>query len=340
MEMTMEKFISRICEILEKNYFDREENSECFTQEIYVDYRDKGLSEEKVAELLEHDNPKEAFEDMLSDWAIEAEDYEYPEMTGMLHKNMTEEENDFWDEHEDEVRDWLQEHVSWYYDEKDFRSEVRVNIMLDTGDGNYDFTKNNILNYYGTDGGYGEEGEINELSPILWLAKQQGKEEEVRKYVKAAYDNEEVSEADKFTKSIIQELENICSHMSTLTFLVRMDLFDLFDLQKAIKEEHEVIEKEGNHYHPYNSETRGTIVISKDTMCGLFDPWFGGGSVLEIELDKDVVLPIKFLWKAEVEKRGSSIGYGIDEVYGLIDSCWDGKVKEIHPMESVENKQN
>ncbi len=338
-EMIMEDFISRICEILEKNYFKREENSDYFTQEIYVDYRDKGLSEEKVAELLEHDNPKEAFEELLNEWAKQATiEYEYPEMTKMLRQNMTEEENDFWEEHEDEVEQWLEEHVSWYYDENDFRSEVRVNIMLDTGDGNYDFTKNNILNYYGTSGGYGEQGEINELSSILWLSKQQGKEKEVREYVKAAYNNEDTSEADNFTKSVIQELENICSHMSTLTFLVRMDLFELFELQKTIRIEHEIIDKEGYHYEPQLSETRGTVVISKDTMCGLFDPWFGGGSVLEIELDKDVELPIKFLWKAEVEKRGSSIGYNIDEVYGLVDSAWDGKVKEIRPMKTDETK--
>lgn len=62
-------------------------------------------------------------------------------------------------------------------------------------------------------------------------------------------------------------------------------------------------------------------------MCGLYDPWSGGGSVLEIELDKDVKLPIKYtIFCVEGCKMH---GYDIDEVYGLIGSCWKETIKEI-----------
>lgn len=315
----------RMGEILEENYFKRIDDSDYFEEEIYVDYQDKGLSQEKVAELLENENPKEAFEDLLSEWASDYEmEYGYGEMCKMLRMNLSEEEKQLWDKYDDEIREWLQEHVLWYYDENDYRTDVKINIMLDTGDGNYDFTKNNVLNYYGSEG----DGSIDELSPILWLAKQQGKEQELVNACKAVHNREEYKK-DNFVESVVQELENICSHMSTLTFLVKMDLFQLFDLQVAINKEKPLVKE----YYPQDSETRGTIVISKDTMCGLFDPWQGGGSVLEIKLDKDVELPIKFIWKAAVEKHGGSWNYGVDEVYGLVDSAWNGKVKEIHPME-------
>lgn len=340
MNITFESFTKRIGEILEgKMYFDREENTDYFSYEIYVDYRDKELQPETIAKLLEHNNPMEAYEDMLNEWAWDYEtEYGYSEMTKELRRNMTDEEEEFWDEHYDEVQEWLQEHVYWYYDKNDFNSEVRVNIMLDTGDGNYDFTKNNILNWYGTSGGYGNNGEIEAESSILWLAKQQKKATKLRKACKRVYNGDAYyvdreRDSDKFIESVIQELENISSHMSTLTFLVEMNLFELFELQKAIKDEDR---DRKDKYHPQNCETKGTIVISKDTMCGLFDPWQGGGSVLEIELDKDVILPIKYIWKANVEKRGGSWNYGIDEVYGMCGSAWrQGCIKEIHPMKET-----
>lgn len=332
--VTFESFTKRIGEILESQlYFDKEKDSDYYSYEIYVDYRDKELEPETIAKLLEHDNPMEAFRDMLSEWAFDYEcEYGYPEMTKGLRRHLTDEKKEFWDEHDDEVQEWLQEHVSWHYDEKDFNSEVRVNIMVDTGDGNYDFTKNNILNWYGTSGGYGHNGEIEDESSILWLAKQQKKATKLRNECRKVYSGRKKLSDDKFVESVVQELENICSHMSTLTFLVSMDLFDLFELHKAIRAEEIQVKNDGNEYHPQNSKTRGTITISKDTMCGLFDPWGGGGSVLEIELDKDVVLPIKYIWKANIEKRGGSWNYGIDEVYGLCSSAWVGKVKEIRSV--------
>lgn len=344
MNITMESFTKRIGEILEGMYFKREENTDYFSQEIYVDYRDEGLQSDTIAELLEHNNPMEAFEDKLDEWAFDWElDWGFSEMERKLRGNLTDEEEEFWEENEEEVREWLQEHVYWYYNKDDFRTDVKVNIMLDTGDGNSDFTKNNILNYYGISGGYGHNGEIKEESSILWLAKQQKKATILRKrckeYAKGCrYENGEYvgSKAtdDKFIESVVQELENLPSHMSTLTFLVRMDLFELFELQRAIKLQEPLAHK----YDPRKSEGNGYIVLSKDAECGLFDPWWGGGSVFEIELDKDVVIPIKYIWKANVERNGGSWNYGIDEVYGMCDSCWRECLKEIHPMNEDTHK--
>ena len=66
--------------------------------------------------------------------------------------------------------------------------------------------------------------------------------------------------------------------------------------------------------------------------AGLFDVWSGGGSLLEIELDKDVVLPIKCIWHAEIETGKSEYGYSVDSVYGLVGSAWYGTVTKTHYM--------
>lgn len=341
MKITFDNFVKRLGEILADMWFTKSEDTDVFAYEIYTDYYDRELSPKTIEELLEHNNPMEALEDKLSEWALDYElEYGYDSMEKELRTNLTDEEEEFWDEHEEEVREWLQEHVYWYYDKNDFNTDIKVNIMLDTGDGNYDFTKNNILNWYGITGGYGHNGEIQDTSSILWLAKQQKKATKLRKrckeYVKGCrYENGEYvgSKAtdDKFIESVVTELANLPSHMSTLTFLMKMSLFDLLELHKAIKMQEPFAHK----YDPRKSTGNGYVVISKDTECGLFDPWQGSGSVLEIELDKDVVLPIKYIWKAIPEAHNGRFNYGIDEVYGLCGSAWHGTLKEIHPMKEI-----
>lgn len=342
MSITFESFTKRIGEILEsKMYFKREENTDYFSYEIYVDYREKELEPKTIEKLLEHNNPMEAYEDMLNEWAWDYEcEYGYPEMTKGLRINLTDEEEEFWDEHYDEVQEWLQEHVYWYYDSKDFNSEVQVNLYIDTGDGNYDFTKNNILNWDSRY--YSDNGSIDEESSILWLAKTQKKATKLRKACKRVYKGDAYyvdreKDSDKFIESVINELENLSCSMGCLTFLVRMDLFELLELQKAIKIEESIADK----YDPRKSKGTGYIVIDKKAECGLFDRWNGGGSCFEIELDNDVKLPIKYIWKAEVERhRGSGYGpYGIDEVYGMCGSAWRECIKEIHPMKEEEKHE-
>ena len=68
------------------------------------------------------------------------------------------------------------------------------------------------------------------------------------------------------------------------------------------------------------------VVLSKDTACGLYDNWSGAGSVLEIELEKDVVLPLKFISSAWPD---GGRGYSVANVYGICSSFWTDTVKQI-----------
>lgn len=318
-------------------YFGQNEEG-CFLCEIYCDYC-YSLRESTIAGLMEDADPYAAFLELLDEWGINYKDTCIYETIREVCSNLSMEEQEIWEEEYDEIIDWFFDHIFYYYPGSFFNQEVKVNIMLDTGNGNYDFTKDSILNSW-----YGlcENGEFPDESSILWLAKQQGKEKEVREAClncfreDGDYVDREV-DSDPFVESVIQELENLTSHMATLTFLVSMKLFDLFALKEAVVKE----EKLNDFYDASQRKGTGYIVVSKDTMCGLFDPWLGGGSVLEIKLDKDVVIPVKYIWRFEVEGTKSKYGYTVNEVYGLVGSAWDGKVKEIWPMEGkINNEEN
>ena len=319
-KITMETMQTRIKEIIEREKRPNEDGG----IEMFLDYRDT-LSNETLYEIMTSDNPRETFNEWLADCTFDGSSYYLDELEKEIKNNLTEDETDFFDENFDELNEWFQENYYFYYDAEHYNETVKVNIMLDTGNCNYDFTRDNILNYCNY---YSDYGKDLKDSSILWLARQQKKVGLLRKAIKEVINGNEYKGDDKFIKSCIEELENLPSHMATLTFLVNMNLFDYFDLREAMESE----KKLNDSYILEDRKGKGTITISKDTTCGLFDVWSGGGSVLEIELDKDVILPIKCIWRAEIETGKSEYGYSVDSVYGLVGSAWDGTVKETHYM--------
>ena len=120
------------------------------------------------------------------------------------------------------------------------------------------------------------------------------------------------------------ELANLPSAMSTVTFLVDLTLEQLIGLNRLIR----LQDRDGRNYDSRKNPYCGYVVIDKDTMTGLYDPWQGGGSVFEIQLEKDVRLPVKFI-RSALPDGGD--GYSVEEVYGMCGSAWkQGGVKMIH----------
>ena len=110
--------------------------------------------------------------------------------------------------------------------------------------------------------------------------------------------------------------------MTALTFLVQMDLNTAINI---IEKQKEALKgKVYNEYHP--NEVKGAplgyITLSKDTTCGLFDTWNGGGSLMEIELEKDVKLPLHLIDRIDTDGT-------IQSAYGLCDDCWGDDIKEV-----------
>lgn len=316
----------RITEIVNNNYCVNDDGG----IEIYCDYRDE-LSDSTIKNIVSADNPRMAFENELFSWDT-TYDEEY--LISFVLKNLSPDEKMIYNDNEDELCNFIYESYYFYYPAEHFNKNIRVNIMLDTGNMNHDFTCDNVLNW----GGQRSEGKFEKDSSLLWLAKQQGKAEllqeccteSMRKWANDEQEYKETTEcADKFVVSAMHELANLSSHMGTMTFLVSMDLFTYFELLEAIKDEQ-------NLNKSYELEQRkgiGYIVLDKSTMCGLFDTWQGGGSLLEVECEKDIVIPIRCIFDAVVD--GTKIyGWDVDSVYGLTGDCWDNTLKEIHSMKA------
>ena len=317
---TMESLKSRIKEIIADNERPNNDNG----IEIYLDYRDE-LSKDDLHKIMTEDNPREYFNQIMDDITMDYIDYARDNLEETILNNLSEEESEFFNAYSEEVWEWILETYYFYIDEAHYNKTVNVNIMLDTGNLNYDCACDNVLNYCGN-------GEFDKDSSILWLAKQMKKTGLLRKAVKDINNDTYEEGKDKFIDSCIQELENLTSHMGTLTFLVNMSLFEYLDLRDAMKAE----KKLNDSYYLEQRKGKGSITLSKNTMCGLFNPWSGSGSVLEIELDTDITVPIKCIWVAEIETGKSEYGYSVDDVYGLVGSAWKGTIKETRYMTEEE----
>lgn len=134
---------------------------------------------------------------------------------------------------------------------------------------------------------------------------------------------------DKFINSCIQEYENLSSHMGTMTFLVTMPLFGFFELKARVNGERDRRRDDRGFgcstEKDLEIETVDSITIDKSVMCGLFSPWGGGGSVLGVECEKDIKIPLSILFDVSMDGE-KTYGYDVNEVYGLVGSAWDAKV--------------
>lgn len=297
----------------------RKDDNGVFYREIYADYRD-ALDDRTLKKICNDDHPREKFRELLDEWYCDCE-WEYAdnvikhvlkdEDVIELVKNLD----------ENEVRDLIQKQFYVRYPEKHFLNEdVLVDLIIDTGDQNYDFVSNSIGGHYNAcDNGIPEE------ASLLWLARQQGYQKSDLKKALADHGKSQ----SPLLKSIFVETLNCGSCMNALVFLAKMTLEQYFNLRDAIEKE----KKRNESYYLSERTGRGYLILSKDTTCGLYDAWSGSGSILEIKLEKDVRLPFRCIDSA---KHDGCRGYGIREIYGCSTDLWsDNAVKKIHAMKKA-----
>lgn len=196
--------------------------------------------------------------------------------------------------------------------EEYLKEQYLVNLIVDTGDANTDFSDNNFAPHYASGG----ELRIEKESSLLWLVKQQGRKKRDLLHVIKKDGRTE----DPFLESVYQEVANASSCMNALTFLVKMRMEDILSMQEALNRR----DKDGFTSDAKKRPDVGIIVIPKSCRCGLVDYWNGAGSVLDIALEKDVILPIKYLRSAEPDAWEN---YSIHSIYGMCDSAWKVEVK-------------
>ena len=293
-----EGFDAYLLELIDRyTYCDCDYEKQTVTYEIYADYNDT-LQNETITRWCKAENPGDAFYEEMFKWYDEFCDFDCPEE--ILRAIKPHWDTGRYELDEDAVIEWLREHLYYQLPVDHYLDQtVCVDLIVDTGDGNYDFVLNDIFPHY--DGVYGEV--ISEKASVLWLSRQQGYKK--RELNKALYHRE--TNGSVFMESLRTELANCSTHMNCLTFFAKMKVRELLRLNEALR-----------------GERKGKLLIPKGVPCGLYDPWNGAGSVLDIRLEKDVLLPLKFIDSALPD---GGRGYSVASTYGICESLWKDGVK-------------
>ena len=112
--------------------------------------------------------------------------------------------------------------------------------------------------------------------------------------------------------------------MATVTFLVKMTLEQLIDLNRCVR----LQDRNGRNYDASKNPYCGYIMLDKSTMCGLFNPWSGGGSLLDVQLETDIRIPCRYIWSAMPDEYCHG-QYDVGSVYGLCGDAWQDTIKKI-----------
>lgn len=321
-----EKLRSAVAAFLDDKYWYAKLPDGTFVLEIYADYRDE-MDPKTAAEICLSDDPQFALLEKLEEWYFETELYCRSELEKEIRAVLAAPDGPYPDglgDTEEQFNNIINDLVCWAYPEDHFlKQEFDVNIMLDTGDGNYDFTLNSPYPCW-----YGDyDADLDGKSSLLWLARQQGYS---KRRLRRALRKGDMRDPEGFLQSCRVECANLPSAMAAVTFLVRMELKGLIELNRCVR----LQDRDGHHYDATKNPDCGCIALDKSTMCGLFDPWSGGGSVLEIQLERDVEIPIKYIWSALPD--GCCHGnYGIGDIYGMCGSAWRDTLIRLAPPEDT-----
>jgi hypothetical protein len=308
-----EEIKKEIDKIIENNLDAEKDENELYKITMYLDYREKYLDEATISKIINNDNPAETWRQIYCEMVDDCSNYYLDEALDIINNELeilhAKDENFNIIDYEFNIIEYFNEKVYCDFEQNGFEGTTLLNIMIDTGDSNTDFTSNSIYPHYDGSTDY----EIEKEASLVWLAKTQGYG--IQELKKALYEGE--FQDSKFLKSVYNELNNCMSHMNILTFMLQIDFKEAIELKTEFLSEKDL----NRSYHLCERTGTKSITVSKNTTVGLFDSWSGSGSVLEIELEKDVEIPFKCIFNIENDYN-MTVGYSIDSVYGLISDTW------------------
>lgn len=277
--------------------------------DIYVDYRDE-IDDSTAQEILDNDYPRDALLEKLWDWYQEQEGDIIDDLVDDFKKKVDPELFRQADIIEDGniddymIRDIFMDTICVDYPvDWAENQEFCFNIIVSNGDDDYDFWINEHI--------IDEDGKVDENAEkagLVWLAKQQGYT--LDQVVEILKDGD-IAEPKTFLETVLQEVANGYG-CEALTFCVKMTLGQAITLKERME-----------------SNPNGSIVLDKSVICGLFDPWAGSGSILDITCEKDVEIPFENIWKFYIDEKVSGNYDSIHNVYGVDSSLWRYCLKAI-----------
>lgn len=296
LQQLMKQFLNENCEYDSAN--------DCWYDEPYV--QDDQLDDDFINKVLEGDVPDFALEEALCEWYSDTE-WQFRDERIEEFKKFIGNSEEFDDEDIEEtlVNNWFfRTPLEYYLDQ-----EVCMDIVVDTGDMNYDYTLNATYPHYN-----GSEDEpIDDKASLVWLAKQQGYTKE--QLQDTLTNGKDSLEKHGFLDTVFQEVINCCTSLPALFLPVKMTLANAIELAKIINQR----DANGYEYEPEKRKDIGSIIIDKKVEPLLYDTWSGGGSCWGIELDKDIILPIKYIHQAIPD---GALDYSIQNCYGCGSDCW------------------
>lgn len=298
-----------VMDYLAENYAWNKKDDGFYHFDIYVDYRDE-IDDSTAQEIFKNDSPRDVLIEKLWDWYQESEwdiiDSLVDDFKEKVDPELFRQADIIEDGNIDDgmIRDIVMDsiYVDYPIDWAEGQ-EFCFNIIVSNGDDNYDFWLNEHI--------VDEDGNVDENAEkagLVWLAKQQG--HTLAGVVEALKDEDSLN-ANEFLASVSSEVSNGYG-CEALTFCVKMTLGQAISLNERMEE-----------------SPNGSIVLNKNTTCGLYDPWAGGGSLLDIACEKDIEIPFENIWKFYIDARRSNRCDSIHNVYGTDSSLWKDYLKEI-----------
>lgn len=290
-KMSTEEIYTAVQNILGQHSYVEDNGDGTYSVEVYVEHNDE-LREDQLEAISQADNPHDAFIQSLDDYVFECEGYARYALFDDIKSEWNKEEYGSFADVEDEVRDFLIDNIHADFPYEHFlQQKVLVNLVVDAGDANYDYTLNSFANSL-----YYDDDQLSPESGLVWLVGQQGYK--AQQLIDALNSEEETG--NTFIDSIVSESANVTTSMNALTFHVQMSLEDFIKIK----------------------ENKVDLTLEKNTTAGLVDYWNGAGSMHDIQLDKEVVLPHD-MYDAHID---GARGYGIMEVYGVDSDFWTDTV--------------
>lgn len=104
----------------------------------------------------------------------------------------------------------------------------------------------------------------------------------------------------RFITSLCEELDNQTYSWGCLTVLAEVSMKDFIEMMKPGSE----------------------ITMPCDAHVGIYSPWDGSGSILGIQLAKNLVFSREDIYDIQIEGARPDFGFTVDGTYGLTSGCW------------------